>query len=264
MNNFTASNGVEIQVADGYLQAYMYLPEPTQLVNPQIHATAGPEGMDALREFFRAEEEERIGRWRESDAEEWRVIPGYEGYYEVSCEGRVRSVERVLPDGRKRAGKILRLCTTKGNGRLKVSLSRDGVAASVKVHQLVARAFLGQAPDGKHMVLHSDGNHLNNHASNLRWGNNSDNVRDSISHGTWRNQHTRHAHPEPKPWHRALPGESWVLVYLNEEVPAVASSGESGHIIFTASTNEGGGTEEFVTYSKHITAGRRIFPEVTE
>lgn len=212
MNDFTASNGVRIRVdLEGDYRFGGTARSADYIVR------RGGANEQALREFFQAEADERLGRWRDSDTEEWRVIPGYEGYYEVSSEGRVRSVDRVLPDGRTRAGKVLRQSTTKGNGRLKVSLSRDGVAASVKVHQIVARAFLGSAPERKHMVLHNDGNHLNNNARNLRWGNNSDNVRDSIAHGTWRNQHTRDAHPEPKPWHDAQPGEVFLVTWPGSE-----------------------------------------------
>ena len=69
------------------------------------------------------------------------------------------------------------------------------------------------------------------------------------------------AHPEPKPWHDAKPGEMWVLTYGGEEVPAVVSSSESGHFLFTAATNDGGGTEELAVTSPSVTAARRIWPE---
>ena len=69
------------------------------------------------------------------------------------------------------------------------------------------------------------------------------------------------AHPEPKPWQDAKPEEAWVLSIRGEQVPAVVSLSEIGDFIFTASTNDGGGTEEFVLTDSGITAGRRIWPE---
>ncbi len=70
------------------------------------------------------------------------------------------------------------------------------------------------------------------------------------------------AHPEPKPWHEAQPGEMWLLTTPDEsDVPAVASSSENGHVILTAATHEAGGTQEFSTTSVYITAGRRIWPK---
>lgn len=125
-----------------------------------------------------------------TDKEKWRSIEGYEGYYEVSNLGRVRSLERTLADGRIRKGKVLHGSRKTDTGRLKVSLSRDGRVATAMIHRLVAMAFLGVPPDGRGLVLHSDGDHLNNRSSNLRWGTYADNVQDSLEHGTHRNQYT--------------------------------------------------------------------------
>jgi hypothetical protein len=70
------------------------------------------------------------------------------------------------------------------------------------------------------------------------------------------------AHPERKPWQDAKPGEVWELTTRDEEsVPAMSSSSDSGVVIFTAATHDAGGTEEIVSYSDYITAGRRIWPE---
>lgn len=122
--------------------------------------------------------------------ERWLPVVGYEGFYEVSDLGRVRSLDRILDDGRVRRSKTLRATMKKDTGRLKVSLSRNGVVQTALVHRLVAVAFLGAPPDGRGLVLHGDGNHLNNRAENLRWGTYVDNVQDSIKHGTHRNQYS--------------------------------------------------------------------------
>ena len=247
---FTASNGLTVELGAGV---------PPRVVGQGWSSQLLEAEEVALREFFRHERDEELGRWRDIEGEAWRVIPGYEGYYEVSSEGRVRSVPRTLPDGRQRKGKLLKQSTTKGNGRLKVTLAKDGRSTNVKVHQLVAQAFLGAAPDGKTLVLHSDGNHLNNRAANLRWGNYSDNVRDSIKHGTWRNQHTVEAHPVPKPWHDAKVNEAWELTVNGDTGPFVTRLTPSGAVHFVA-----GNGSEFVAESSYITAGRRIYtPEVT-
>lgn len=114
----------------------------------------------------------------EHPGERWRAVVGYEGRYEVSSEGRVRS----LPS-RTGSGRILK--QTLREGYPKVSLSRDGKAKSFAVHRLVAFAFLGEPNGEAQMVLHSDGSQTNNSVENLRWGTASDNVQDAIRHGTY-------------------------------------------------------------------------------
>lgn len=114
------------------------------------------------------------------DGEEWRAIAGYEGLYEVSNLGRVRT----LGGGKARThGRVLKQ-STGTTGYLRVALSRANSSATKKVHRIVAAAFLGPIPVGAY-VLHNDGNATNNTASNLRFGNASDNLRDAIAHGSW-------------------------------------------------------------------------------
>lgn len=108
--------------------------------------------------------------------EEFRTIPGYEGFYEVSNFGRVRRVEtqRVLK------GKTLR------NGYREVSLCREGSPRFFLIHRLVMLAFKG-APPEKHEVCHNDGNKENNRLDNLRYDTHSNNAKDRVKHGTCRN-----------------------------------------------------------------------------
>lgn len=113
-----------------------------------------------------------------STDEEWRDIVGYEGAYEVSDHGTVRSVDRVSTDGSKRRGKILKPWDI-GSGHLAVSLYRGSKRAHRQVHRLVCEAFHGPAPAGKPFVLHWDDVSDNNHASNLRWGTAKENGEDS-------------------------------------------------------------------------------------
>lgn len=109
-------------------------------------------------------------------SETWLPVVGYEGFYEVSDHGRVRSLDRVEqinnrwgPMTRVKKGKVL----TPGSrrGYLNVDLRAPGERPRHHlVHRLVARAFLGPHPDGKGLVLHRDDDPADNRVGNLRWG----------------------------------------------------------------------------------------------
>ena len=113
-----------------------------------------------------------------NEPEIWKPIAGYEGAYEVSDNGRVRSLDRHDARGKFCPGQVLRP-TVSPKGHLRVSLS----GKSASVHRLVAEAFLGSAPEGKPNVLHWDDVPANNHLSNLRWGSDAENKRDAIRNG---------------------------------------------------------------------------------
>jgi hypothetical protein len=124
--------------------------------------------------------------------EEWRAIPGWEGCYEVSSWGRVRS----LPGPRRRPG-LRKLYQAKRGGYLAVSLCRENRSRPYVVHKLVALAFLGPRPEGLE-VRHLDGDPLNPHLSNLKYGTSSENKRDLLKHGRHhhvRKTHCPHGHP---------------------------------------------------------------------
>ncbi len=115
------------------------------------------------------------------DDEEWRPVAGYEGLYEVSSLGRVRTIG----GGKARThGRILR-ATSGTTGYLRVALSAANVQRTRKVHRLVAEAFHGPIPLGAY-VLHRDGNPANNMASNLYFGDARQNLQDAIAHGVWK------------------------------------------------------------------------------
>lgn len=114
-------------------------------------------------------------------AEEWRPVVGYEGRYEVSNFGSVRSLPRVDTKGRRVRGRILAV-STHPSGHQRVKLSRDGDHRSTSLHRVVLIAFAGPPSPG-HEVLHGDGNPANNHLSNLRWGTRSENILDRVRHG---------------------------------------------------------------------------------
>lgn len=121
-------------------------------------------------------------------SEQWRPVIGWEGAYEVSDAGRVRSIDRVVhrSDGviSLIRGKLLKPCAMPGGrGHLFVNLSAPGVGARLEsVHRLVLIAFVGQAPDGME-CCHNDGDPTNNQLANLRWDTRSENMRDRFRHG---------------------------------------------------------------------------------
>ena len=111
-------------------------------------------------------------------SELWVPVRGYEGLYEVSNYGRVRSVSRVI-EGRwgptKRIGCLLTLTTA--NGRyMKAALCKDGELKQHQVHRLVLLAFIGDPPEG-FVCDHIDNDIRNNNLTNLRWLSSIDNLR---------------------------------------------------------------------------------------
>lgn len=108
--------------------------------------------------------------------EEWRDIKGYEGRYEVSTLGNIRSLL---------SKKILKVCTA-SKGRPRVTLYRfeNGIRMKdvFQVHQLVAQAFLGDVPEGL-QVDHINGIKIDNRSENLEYVTGSINVKRAIKLG---------------------------------------------------------------------------------
>lgn len=133
--------------------------------------------------------------------ERWLPVSGYEGLYEVSNHGRVRSLDRMIirSDGRKpylRRGMLLADRRSKSRncfGRNSVVLC-DGISQKqFVVAALVLSAFLCRRPSGFD-ACHSDGNRENDHASNLYWGRHVENMADRDFHGTTiRGEKAKHA-----------------------------------------------------------------------
>lgn len=116
--------------------------------------------------------------------ERWLPVVGFEGSYEVSDLGRVRSLDRVeiwrrtirgqyIEGERHFKGKIL-VPTPKEAGHMHVQLGRNN---RFYVHHLVLTAFVGPAPAGME-CLHWDDDPANNVLDNLRWGTRSENLAD--------------------------------------------------------------------------------------
>ena len=97
----------------------------------------------------------------------WRDIKGYEGLYQVSNYGRVKSLERIDSLGRLVKEKILK-AVKHNKGHLYVHLSKNGVKKRYSVHRLVAIHFIPN-PECKTDVHHKDHNPANNNVDNLVW-----------------------------------------------------------------------------------------------
>lgn len=116
--------------------------------------------------------------------ENWRAIVGFEGLYEVSDQGRARTLGRIDTRGHRRAARLL-TPTPDGEGYLKVGLTPLGTAGAPqpcifrRVHVLVLEAFVGPCPDEME-GCHGDDDPANNRLVNLRWDTRSANAADRI------------------------------------------------------------------------------------
>lgn len=122
---------------------------------------------------------------KSTQAEQWRPIPGYEEYYEISDQGRVRSKDRrvLAKNGSTRflKGRILKLARMKSGHRM-VCLQVNKKPDWRLVHRLVLEAFVGPCPDGM-MSCHWNDIPYDNRVENLRWGTHSDNMLDRTRNG---------------------------------------------------------------------------------
>jgi hypothetical protein len=118
--------------------------------------------------------------------EQWKDIPGYVGFYQVSDQGNVRSLIRLLPSaveaGIRREKKVLAFGSNK-QGRLQVVLCREGFTKRFQVHTLVLLAFVGPCPEGME-CRHLNGKHQDNRRENLEWNTHLVNLGDMVVHGT--------------------------------------------------------------------------------
>lgn len=112
---------------------------------------------------------------------------GFDGYYEASDLGRVRSISRQVAFGKNKTrtteSRILRpIAGTRGYPV--VNLTRPGKRAQKFLHHVVLEAFLGERPDGT-QACHNNGDRDDARLVNLRWDTPSSNHKDKRKHGTW-------------------------------------------------------------------------------
>jgi hypothetical protein len=121
--------------------------------------------------------------------EEWRSVVGYEGLYEVSSQGRVRALARVVhrckrcgePIHTKKAAMVNPIA--RGHGYPSCSLSKNGKARIALIHRLVLEAFIGPCHAGME-ACHANGHRDDARLENLRWDTRKRNHADRWAHGT--------------------------------------------------------------------------------
>lgn len=123
----------------------------------------------------------------------WLAVPGYEGLYEVSDIGEVRSRDRKCNGNTSgiARGKLLRGYIDRDGYRIVSLSSKGGVKQKFRAHRLVLEAFVGPCPEGC-LARHLNGNPLDNWVENLAWGTPTENSADMIRHGTFRRSTRTH------------------------------------------------------------------------
>jgi NUMOD4 motif/HNH endonuclease len=109
-------------------------------------------------------------------SETWKNIPGYDGHYMVSDQGRILSVDRRartrnhfgVEATRRVPSRIMHTTYNRSVGRIRVELSRDGITEKLNVHKLVLEAFAGPCPPGCYGEF-INGDTRDNRLANLRW-----------------------------------------------------------------------------------------------
>lgn len=129
--------------------------------------------------------------------EKWKPVVGYEGLYEVSDRGGVRSLPRIDAQGGRRRMRVHKDSRMDAWGHRGVKLRLDGVVKSRYVHQLVLEAFVGPRPEGL-VACHWNDVPDDNRLENLRWATPRANRYDLIRNGhdhNLRKTHCGQGHP---------------------------------------------------------------------
>lgn len=134
-----------------------------------------------------------------TSTEEWRPVaePGFEELYEVSSQGRVRSLPRTIQASNRKVTYPLRVLKQNLDSQCypQVVLCRETRRKTKSVHRLMAEAFLGPVPEGRY-VLHKNGIPHDCRLDNLRYGTQSENVLEAIEFGS----HNRAPEYTPIDW----------------------------------------------------------------
>ena len=119
----------------------------------------------------------------------WKPIPGYEGYYEISNTGKVRSLTRTIIKSNGRPQTFYgeeKKPTLTPFGYYRISLAKQGIKQFYFIHRLVALTFIPN-PDNKPFINHKDENKTNNNVENLEWCTSLENN----NYGTIKERHSK-------------------------------------------------------------------------
>jgi len=116
----------------------------------------------------------------------WKDIPEYEGLYQASSLGNIRSIDRIIYDknlkrSRNFKGKILKQ-NIRNDGYLFVNLSKNGINKVVKIHRIIAKTFIKNSNNYK-CINHINGNKQDNNINNLEWCTYSHNIKEAYKLG---------------------------------------------------------------------------------
>lgn len=117
--------------------------------------------------------------------EKWKAVPGFEGLYEVSDQGRVRSLDRITPRFNRWGtpaplrvkGRLLKPSPFGKSGHVCVNLFNNGRGKCWQIHRIVLEAFVGPRPRGME-CRHLNGRAHDNRLANLVWGTRAENMAD--------------------------------------------------------------------------------------
>lgn len=116
--------------------------------------------------------------------ENWKDIKGYEGLYQVSNFGRIKSINRTINHNKGNGNRILNgrilKCWYDKNNYARISLSKNGKVTKYLVHYITASTFIPN-PDNKPCIDHIDTNPSNNNVENLRWCTQKENCNNPIT-----------------------------------------------------------------------------------
>lgn len=142
--------------------------------------------------------------------EEWRAVPGFPGY-EISSFAEIRGKD----------GRILKQKTT-NQGYREIGLYRDGEQESLRVHRLVATAFLHKEP-GKDLVNHIDCDKTNNRPGNLEWVSLKENAEHAQKNGRYAPTTGENHWTSREPWRRKIGVKNGRAVLTEEKAREIKS-----------------------------------------
>lgn len=125
----------------------------------------------------------------EKRMEKWLPVVGFEGYYEVSNLGRVRSIERMsrinsVHNGKRKMGGVYRKMSVNRFGYIQIALTANGKRENRDAHRMVLESFVGPCPNGME-CCHANGDSTDNRLPNLRWDTHYNNNQDRKRHGNY-------------------------------------------------------------------------------